>query len=73
MACERETFLRLPVKRHLVYIGLLLLGIELVRRLSLTATCYVELRYSPFLIDQPHSAILTECSNRHLTFPFHLF
>lgn len=53
-------------------IVLLLLAVELVRRLGASATCYVDLRYNPnsFLTDRDQ--LWSHCAGRHLLFPFRL-
>lgn len=58
------------MRRPLIAIGVLLLLIELVRRLGSTAACYVDLRYSPFLLDETRAELKRECRDRHLFFPF---
>lgn len=61
------------MKRYAIAIGLLLLAIELVRRTGNTVTCFVELQYSPYLIDHTAKSLLTECFNRYVLWPFGLF
>jgi hypothetical protein len=60
------------MKRYLIYIGLLLLGIEVVRRLFSAATCYVGYSNEPVLILQDRVAVKNYCVRKHLLFPFYL-
>jgi hypothetical protein len=61
------------MKRYAIAIGLLLLGIELLRRIGNLTTCYIELQYSAFLIDHSALSLLTECATRTIFWPFGLF
>ena len=54
-------------------IVILLIVLEIVRRIGLFATCYVELRYEPlYAIVNREASIGQECFDRHIIFPFGL-
>ena len=54
-------------------IVILLIILEIVRRVGFFANCFVELRYDPrFSILNPEASISRECYNRHILFPFGL-
>lgn len=56
-----------------VIIVSLLITLELFRRLAMTATCYVHVRYHPELLDEDHAVVWRECVDRHLLFLFRLY
>ena len=60
-------------RRNLAVGIALLIVLELVRRIGLFATCYVELRYDPlYAIANPRAVIAQECFDRHIIFPLGL-
>jgi hypothetical protein len=66
----------LPIVKKLFYGGMAFLAVILLlqqieARVFNTLDCYRDLRYSHFLIDNPHSSLWRECAGRHLAFPFY--
>lgn len=55
-------------------IVVLLVILEIVRRIGSFASCYVDLRYDPlYAVVNPEAVIAAECYGRHIIFPFRLF